>query len=91
MPYYDNLGLLRLLATTLCPHKSHSTPLRKTLTVDYYLRIDYFQQEFSLKARVMACDPKHSQIFHDLMRWIYPPSHIYLAGRGKGVQKGSVL
>ena len=29
---------------TLCLHPSYSSPLRKTQTVDHYLRIEYFQQ-----------------------------------------------
>jgi len=32
---------------------SRSTPLRKTLTVDHYLRIDYFQQRLEVNERVI--------------------------------------
>ena len=39
---------LRLIQT-LCPRLSRSTLLRETLTVDHYLRIDYFQQELVRK------------------------------------------
>lgn len=36
--------LLHCLMQTLCPHLSDSTPLRKTLLADYYLRVDSFEQ-----------------------------------------------
>ena len=38
--YYD---LYLLIIQTLCLHLSRSTRLRKTLTVNHYLRIEYFQ------------------------------------------------
>ena len=39
-----NYDLHLRIIQTLCLHLSHSTPLRKTLTVNHYLRIEYFQR-----------------------------------------------
>ena len=38
-----NYGLHLRLIQTLCLHLSRSTPLRKTLTFNHYLHIEYFQ------------------------------------------------
>jgi len=44
---------LRLIQI-LCLHFSRSTPLRKTLTINHYLRIEYFQQPRAQKLRVIS-------------------------------------
>ena len=41
---YNNYDLRLRTVQTLYLHLGHSTPLRKTLTVNHYLRIEYFQQ-----------------------------------------------
>ena len=46
---------LRLIQT-LCLHLSRFTPLRKTLTVDHYLCIEYFQHSKDRGKRVIICD-----------------------------------
>jgi len=42
------------LIQILCLHFSRSTPLRKTLTINHYLRIEYFQQPRAQKLRVIS-------------------------------------
>ena len=42
-PFTFNYGLHLHLIKTFCLHLSRSTPLRKTFTIDHYLRIEYFQ------------------------------------------------
>ena len=46
---------LRLIQT-LFLHLSHSTPLHKTLTINYFLRIEYFQHSYCALPRVMFYD-----------------------------------
>ena len=51
-----NHGLHLRLIQTLCLHLSRFTPLRKTLTVDHYLCIEYFQHSKDRGKRVIICD-----------------------------------
>ena len=44
---------------TLCLHLSYSTPLRKTLTVNHYLRIEYFQHIPGFSFRVIKGEMEH--------------------------------
>ena len=44
------------LTRTLCLHLSYSIPLRRTLTVNHYLRIEYFQQQMPAGLRVIKHD-----------------------------------
>ena len=48
-------GFRLRLIQILCLHFSRSTPLRKTLTINHYLRIEYFQQPRVQKLRVISC------------------------------------
>ena len=49
-----NYDLHLRIIQPLCFHSSRSTPLRKTLTVNHYLRIQYFQQLFEFCGRVIS-------------------------------------
>ena len=46
------------LIQTLCLHLSYSTPLRKTLTVNHYLPIEYFRHPSEISNRVIRHDPR---------------------------------
>ena len=48
----NNSDLSLRIIQTLCLHLSRSTPLRKTLTINHYLRIEYFQQGSQRQSRV---------------------------------------
>ena len=53
-----NYDLHLRIIQTLCLHFSRSTPLRKILTVNHFLRIEYFQQPPLPYHRVINYDEK---------------------------------
>jgi len=76
--FTKNHGLHLHLIQTLCLHLSRSTPLRKVLTVNHYLRIEYFQRYRNLKTRVMNDD---YSVTYKIIRTLGDETGIILRGR----------